>query len=295
MLTATPGTWAHMGGAGAHSFAYQWTRDGANIGGATSSTYTTVPADDDTFVSVKVTATNTGGSFGPVLASGSIHMDAPPTLIVPPSLSGHAAPGGSLVCSLGVWNAAPDPTFAFQWETSIDELTWTPIAGETRNFYNVAPGDAGLFIRCVVTASNEVGSTSAPTSAHLVQGRFWTPRSDDPFYLARLPFHEAQESLSAGSVGRRRRRTVELGWHGTLESAERGSFALAKIGGPFEDLIGHVVVVTTAQRARARQVFAFVHSGSDTVQDLTLTRQLFMRLSPVGERVARCVVEIVDA
>ena len=56
-----------------------------------------------------------------------------------------------------------------------------------------------------------------------------------------------------------------------------------------------MVVVTTAQRARARQVFAFVHSGSDTVQDLTLTRQLFMRLSPVGERVARCVVEIVDA
>jgi hypothetical protein len=58
---------------GASSFTYQWKRDGHDIVGATSKTYTTVIADDGSPLTVLVTATNTIGStalttaeFGPI-------------------------------------------------------------------------------------------------------------------------------------------------------------------------------------------------------------------------------------
>lgn len=58
-LFASPGTWS---GNPSPSFAYQWKRDGVSISGATSSTYTTTPADLNTAITVQVTATNSEGS-----------------------------------------------------------------------------------------------------------------------------------------------------------------------------------------------------------------------------------------
>lgn len=44
------------------TLAYQWKRDGTNIAGATSATYTLVLADSGTKTTCAVTATNAGGS-----------------------------------------------------------------------------------------------------------------------------------------------------------------------------------------------------------------------------------------
>jgi len=57
-LSTTNGTWANT----PTSFAYQWKRNGANIGGATANTYTIVTADIGTTLTVTVTATNAAGS-----------------------------------------------------------------------------------------------------------------------------------------------------------------------------------------------------------------------------------------
>jgi len=57
-LTTTNGTWNNS----PTSYAYQWQRNGANIGGATSSTYTQVTADAGQLITCIVTATNAGGS-----------------------------------------------------------------------------------------------------------------------------------------------------------------------------------------------------------------------------------------
>jgi hypothetical protein len=57
-LSATTGTWDNSPA----SYAYQWQRGGANISGATSSTYNTVLADAGTLITCEVTATNAGGS-----------------------------------------------------------------------------------------------------------------------------------------------------------------------------------------------------------------------------------------
>jgi hypothetical protein len=54
-LSCTTGTWT---GTPTPTYAYQWRRDGADIGGATSSTYTVVTADMDAEIDCVVTATN---------------------------------------------------------------------------------------------------------------------------------------------------------------------------------------------------------------------------------------------
>ena len=59
LLSATNGTWTAAGG----SYGYQWQRDGVDISGATSSTYTAVSADAGTDVRCVVTYTNSGGSI----------------------------------------------------------------------------------------------------------------------------------------------------------------------------------------------------------------------------------------
>ena len=54
-LTAVPGTWDT-----GTALAYQWTQDGSDIAGATTSTYTPVVADVGKLITVKVTSTRNG-------------------------------------------------------------------------------------------------------------------------------------------------------------------------------------------------------------------------------------------
>ena len=56
-LSCTSGTWTNS-----PTYTYQWQRGGANISGATASTYVTVSADGGTSVGCLVTATNASGS-----------------------------------------------------------------------------------------------------------------------------------------------------------------------------------------------------------------------------------------
>lgn len=70
-LTAAPGSWS---GQPEPVFAFQWRRDGVEIGGATGSAYATTAADADASLSVLVTATNDSGAASaasaPVAISG---------------------------------------------------------------------------------------------------------------------------------------------------------------------------------------------------------------------------------
>jgi len=58
-VSCSTGTWI---GQTPITYAYQWKRNGVNISGATSSTYTIVLADDGTSLTCEVTATNSVGS-----------------------------------------------------------------------------------------------------------------------------------------------------------------------------------------------------------------------------------------
>lgn len=80
LLTLTPTIWS---GYPSPSVAIQWKRNGVNIGGATSSTYTTVSADAGTTITCTETATNASGSnsstsngLGPIIAAPTYETEA---------------------------------------------------------------------------------------------------------------------------------------------------------------------------------------------------------------------------
>lgn len=58
-LTCSTGTWSSQG---TPTYGYQWTKDGSNIGGQTSSTYLVNITDEDHYIGCKVIATNAGGA-----------------------------------------------------------------------------------------------------------------------------------------------------------------------------------------------------------------------------------------
>lgn len=72
LLTCSPGTWSD-----AVSFTYQWTRNGGDISGATSATYTSIAADVGTIVGCNVSASNATGTSDPVASSNTIAVVEP--------------------------------------------------------------------------------------------------------------------------------------------------------------------------------------------------------------------------
>lgn len=66
ILSATTGTWSNS----PSSYAYQWKRNGVDIGGATTSNYTITSADIGTTLTVAVTASNAAGAGSPATSAG---------------------------------------------------------------------------------------------------------------------------------------------------------------------------------------------------------------------------------
>ncbi len=157
-LTAVPGTWDT-----GTALAYQWTQDGGDIAGATTSTYTPVVADVGKLITVKVTSTRNGYTTvtkesvaaGPV-ALGDLVVTGSPTF-------GGSAPkvGVTFTADPGTWDAGV--ALAYQWTAD-----GTDIPGATAITYTVSVGDVGKAIAVKVTGSkagyNSVTNTSPPSS-----------------------------------------------------------------------------------------------------------------------------------
>ena len=155
-LSTTNGTWS---GAPAPTFSYQWQRNGVNIFGATSSTYLLVEADIGNPIRCVVTATNPLGTESANSNATSNVTGIVPVNTVAPAVSGSATIGSTLTTSNGTWTGTPTPTFSYQWQKGT-----TNISGATSNSFTVTLSQAGSTIRCVVTATNVAGSTSATTA-----------------------------------------------------------------------------------------------------------------------------------
>lgn len=84
-----------------------------------------------------------------------------PTNSVAPSLSGTEEVGYTLVCSQGSWTGGVD-SYAYQWQNQEPgEHPFTDISGADGNTYTILASGQGHIIRCVVTATNQFGSTIA--------------------------------------------------------------------------------------------------------------------------------------
>lgn len=110
-LTATSGTWTNNPTA----YAYQWLRNGTAISGATAQTYVLQQADVTTNISVRVTASNSGGSNSATsTAVGPISDSTPPVNTAVPTISGTMTQGSTLTTSNGTWNNSPT-SYAYSW------------------------------------------------------------------------------------------------------------------------------------------------------------------------------------
>jgi 5-hydroxyisourate hydrolase-like protein (transthyretin family) len=155
VLTAAAGTWSPAD----VSLAYQWYRGPDVIGGATSSTYTLVAADQGEAVSVKVTGSKSGYETTIAPSAATAAVAGLPMTAATPIVSGTAQVGATLTAAAGAWDPA-DVSLAYQWYRG-DEA----IAGATGSSYALVAADQGKAISVKVIGSKSGYETTSATSA----------------------------------------------------------------------------------------------------------------------------------
>lgn len=163
VLLATRGSWYPAG----TSYAYQWQRDTgsgyADIAGATSSAYTTVPADVGATLRARVTATNAYASATVATAGLGPITSGKPVSAVAPAISGTPKRGAALAVTPGTWSPAAT-SYTFRWQRD-DGTGFADIPGANGTSYTPAGADVGLPLQVVVTATNAFGTTTATSAA----------------------------------------------------------------------------------------------------------------------------------
>ena len=152
------------------SFSYQWQADGADISGATDSTYTLVDADEGKAISVAVSFTDDAGNDETLTSAATTAVEAIPNSPATgtPTISGTTQVGETLTAATsgiadedGLTNAV----FSYQWLADGAE-----ISGTTGSTYTLVDADIGKAIRSVAVSftddqSNDETLTSAAASA----------------------------------------------------------------------------------------------------------------------------------
>lgn len=165
-LTTTSGAWR---GNPLPTFTFQWKQcdpAGANctsIPGATSPSYTVLPANVGFTLRVDVRATNSAGSAIATSAPTAVVTSGAPVNTTAPVISGTATVGSTLSATTGDWTGSP--TFTYQW-TQCDPAgaNCTSIAGATGQTYTVVAANVGFTLRVDVTATNSAGSATATSN-----------------------------------------------------------------------------------------------------------------------------------
>jgi hypothetical protein len=152
-LTTTNGTWTNA----PTSFAYQWTKNGTNIAGATSSTYTVLTTDAGSSIAAVVTATNSIGSVS--ATANAVTIPGVPANSVAPGISGATSQGSTLTATTGSWTNSPTG-FTYQWRRDAVD-----ISGATAPTYSIVGLDLGHSITARITATNSFGSNSATSNS----------------------------------------------------------------------------------------------------------------------------------
>jgi hypothetical protein len=103
--------------------------------------------------------TRSASNCGSVNSNGSLV-----TVVADPTISTH--PADVSICSggnttLSVIATGGSPSLTYQWETSLDGTTWTPVSGATSSTYSTGSLAATTRYRVVVSATGN-GCTSVP-------------------------------------------------------------------------------------------------------------------------------------
>lgn len=279
-LTCTTGTWT---GTPTPTYAYQWRRDGADIGGATASTHTVVSADIAAEMDCVVTATNASGSADePSNTLTSVHRDILLILgadgylwIFDPAETGVSA-GSPLASVLDVTGtqALVQPTSTRQptqqagrAEFATDD--WMQVDGLASYF---ASGDRSMMVVLqtaintsvqIVFSATRIGFAS-PQWTMTAQGRTVGPATGAQFASATLPATKPVWIVDKASGGAERQidTTVttasSLGTSGLIDTVTLGARLIGSSGGYLTDGVRCLILVhreiTSGERATIRSV-----------------------------------------
>jgi hypothetical protein len=178
-LTVGNGTWNNN----PTGFAYAWQdcdSTGSNcksVGGGTSS-YALQASDVGEYVSVTVTASNSGGHTPVTTASVGPVLPPPPANNGLPTISEKA---GTLSVTNGTWTNNNPNGFTYAWQScNSSGASCSAIPGATSSGYALSAADIGSTIVCVVTASGPGGTTSVTTARTAVLSASDIPAASQP-------------------------------------------------------------------------------------------------------------------
>ena len=156
-------------GLGNASFNYQWQADGADISGATDSTYTLVDADEGKAISVTVFFTDDAGNEESLTSAATGAVEAKPNTLATgqPVISGTAQVAETLtVDTSGISDddGLDNVSYSYQW-VSNDGSADSDIAGATESTYTLADADKGKTVKVRVSFTDDAGNKESLTSA----------------------------------------------------------------------------------------------------------------------------------
>lgn len=150
------------------TLSYQWLADDTEIAGAVSSSYTLTPSEAHSWISCRLTATDSYGiSSTPVETNAVYIANTDPVITTTPVITGVPAVGSTLSLSgAGASDADGDPViFSYQWRAD-----GTNITGATDAALRLTSSAAHKHITCVLRAHDGRGGMGGPitTSGVLV-------------------------------------------------------------------------------------------------------------------------------
>ncbi|OUE10201.1 hypothetical protein CMsap09_14735 [Clavibacter michiganensis] len=155
LLTVRTSTWEPKPVA----LSYQWNRNGNAIPGATDATYTVVPADAGTQITISVTGAKTGFTSVTKTSAATARVPQPIITGVAPTVSGVLKVGQKLTAKAGAWTPLP-VTVTYQWKRN-----GIAIPGATATTYSLVAADKGTTITVATTGAKPGYPSVVKTSA----------------------------------------------------------------------------------------------------------------------------------
>ena len=271
-LTATTDGIEDEDGLTGATFTYQWLVDGAEINGATDSTYIVIAADEGKPIEVRVAFTDDAGN--PESLTSYPFLFAPPLIIrdVPviasntpatgaPTITGTVRVGETLTSTttdISDSDGLNNATFTYQWLA--DDADITDATGST---YALVAADEGKTVKVRITFTDDAGNdeslTSAPTATVTASN---TPATGEPTITGTA---QVGETLTANTTGISDSDglnnvtftyqwladdtdiTDATGWTYTLAAADEGKTIKVRVS--FTDDRGHQETLTSTATA----------------------------------------------
>ena len=146
---------------GLGTISYQWTRDGADISGATSATYTLVQTDVGAAIKVVASYTDSAGSAETVSSSATTNVaNANDAATGAVSIGGTSTQGQVLTATNNLADADGLGTISYQWTRG-----GVNISGATSSTHTLVQADVGKAIKVVASYTDGQGTVETVTSS----------------------------------------------------------------------------------------------------------------------------------